>query len=75
MAQCEVEEAYLKAYDSMADARASLGRCISFSTIPRDSTNHLTEGRQTAFTMNPLLGCRFDPRMHLSHCPIFGVHF
>jgi len=25
--------------------------------------------------MNPLPGWRLDPRMHLSRCPIFGVHF
>jgi putative transposase len=25
--------------------------------------------------MNPLPGWRHDPRMHLSGCPIFGVHF
>ena len=48
---------------------------ISPSTILRDGTNHLTGGRQTAFTTNPLPGWRLDPRIHLSHCPIFGVLF
>jgi len=35
----------------------------------------LTGARRTMFTMKTLPGWRHDPRMHLSGCPIYGVHF
>ncbi len=35
----------------------------------------MTGARRTAFTANLLPRWRLDPRMHLSRCPIFGVHF
>jgi len=47
----------------------------SLSTTPRDDTSRLTEGCRTACTTNLLPSWRLDPRMHLSRCPILGVHF
>lgn len=45
------------------------------STTRKDDINRLTGARRIACTMNPLPGWRVDPRLHLSHCPIYGVHF
>ena len=68
------EEVYLKACDSMAAAKALLGRYLP-STIPGDGTSRLTGAHRTAFTTNLLPGWRLDPSRHLSCCPVFGVHF
>ncbi|MCP4408715.1 MAG: transposase [Gammaproteobacteria bacterium] len=68
------EEVYLKAYDSVADARQSLENTLR-TTTRKDAINHLTDRRRTAFTTHSLPGRRHDPRKHLSNCPIYGVHF
>ena len=66
------EEVYLKAYDSMAAAKASLGRYFAFYNIERRHQS-LDRHTRTASTTNLLPRWRLDPRMHLSHCPIFGA--
>ncbi len=68
------EEVYLRAYDSIGDARASLGRYLP-STMPNVGISRLTGRRRTVCITKTPPGWQHDPRQHLSGCPIFGVHF
>ena len=68
------EEVYLKAYDSMAAAKASLDRYFAFYNTERRHQS-LDRRSRTASTTNLLPRWRLDPRRHLSRCPIFGGHF
>ncbi len=56
MADNQYEEFYLRAYDSVSDARASLGRYIEFYNVrrPHSSFNRQTPDR-AYFNRQPLL--------------------
>ena len=68
------EEIYLRAYDSIGDARASLGRYFAFYNAKR---LHQSLDRQTPDSVYYQVAARMAayPRQHLSGCPIFGVYF
>ncbi len=69
------EEIYLKAYDSVALARASIGRYLAFFNTER---RHQSLGRRTP---DQVYYESVDQRKaaylegHLSGCPTYGVHF
>ena len=68
------EEVYLKACDSMAAAKTSLGRYFAFYNTGR---RHQSLDRRTPDSVyyESAPGWRLDSRRHLSRCPVFGVHF
>lgn len=68
------QEVYLKAYDSIVAARASLGKYFMCYNTQR---RHQSLDRQTPDSVyyQDAASWRLDPRKHLSCCPIFGVHF
>jgi hypothetical protein len=48
---------------------------ISGSTTRKDGINRLSGKRRTASIIKLLQGDRLNLEMHLSGCPILGVHF